>query len=585
MTNRVGQGKKTGILRRSPVGVALLVLLLALASAAVFSMACGGGEDPTATPEPTAAPTATPEPTATATPEPEPVNEDDALTIAYVEKAIERYKRDGLDAAVAYYSSEESIEGERYLFILDADSGVLMAMPFYQDFLGQKYQQAAQVLENATEQGVWLEGPGLHPAVTDDGIVVREDPLRTYVVLYDGLIFLSSHSILLENLADATQGYVSRAIARYESAGLDGTVDYYNSEDSLEGHFYLFLIGADDVYVVHPIFPHLIGTDIKDVVGSDGQELGKEIAQATEEGIWVEYLWPNPITRVEEPKITWAIRHDGLIFASGYYPAGQTGDGPAWEDADPRDYTVEYVERAIARYQRDGLDSMIAYYNSVASFEGEWYLFATDENDSYVVHPLLPHLIGVDIKSVVGSDGYELGKELAKAEDGGEGVWVEYLWPHPVTLQEVPKVGYAVRHDGILFASGYYPAADDPETYTKAYVQEAIEYYQREGAEATLAYYNTQESIDGSYWMMIVGPEGDIVAAAIAPELVGLPARSFRGILADEPIGEEMLNATEEGHWIQYVWPNPRASGTLVVNLWIIRYDDYVFSSGHYEEE
>lgn len=35
--------------------------------------------------------------------------------------------------------------------------------------------------------------------------------------------------------------------------------------------------------MARPIFPHLIGTDIKDVVGSDGQELGKEIAQATEE--------------------------------------------------------------------------------------------------------------------------------------------------------------------------------------------------------------------------------------------------------------------------------------------------------------
>ena len=31
--------------------------------------------------------------------------------------------------------------------------------------------------------------------------------------------------------------------------------------------------------------------------------------------------------------------------------------------------------------------SFLNYYNSVASFEGEWYLFATDENDIYHVHP------------------------------------------------------------------------------------------------------------------------------------------------------------------------------------------------------
>ncbi len=46
----------------------------------------------------------------------------------------------------------------------------------------------------------------------------------------------------------------------------------------------------------------------------------EEIARATEDGHWIHYLWPNPAAgRLEEPKHTWAIRHDGLIFGSGYY--------------------------------------------------------------------------------------------------------------------------------------------------------------------------------------------------------------------------------------------------------------------------
>ncbi len=579
------------VARRS-AGAALLILALALVSVATFSVACGDDPPPTPVADPAEpAPAATPapepaEPAPAPTPESEPVNEDDALTRAYVEEAVERYKRDGLDATVAYYSSEESIEGERYLIILDGDDGTAIAIPFYQDIiLGQKYEYAGHFLERATEAGDWLEHREIHPTLTDAGVVVREDDLRTYFILYDGWLFISSHSVLQENLAEPTKEYVNKAIAKYNADGLDAVIAHYNSPDSLEGQFYLFLIGADDHYLVHPVFPHLIGTDIKEVVGSDGQELGKEIARATEEGVWVEYLWPHPVTRKEQPKITWAVRHDGLIFASGYYAGGSKVDSPPWQDADPREYTVQYVERAIERYERDGLESMRNYYNSVASFEGEWYLFATDANDIYHVHPLLPRLIGTDIKEVVGSDGYELGKALAAAEDGGEGVWVEYLWPHPVTLQEVPKVGYAVRRDGLIFASGYYPAVDDPAAYAKGYVQKAIAYYEREGVEATLAYYNSQESIDGSYWLMIVGPEGDIVASAVAPELVGQAAGAFRGILAGEPIGEEMLGATEEGHWFQYEWPNPRASGNLVVNLWIIRHDGYVFSSAYYEEE
>jgi cytochrome c len=509
---------------------------------------------------------------------------DDALTRAYVEAAVARYDRDGADATFAYYSSEESIEEERYLAILNTEDGIVMAVPFYQDIiLGNRHSDAGPFLASATEAGGWLDHRGLHPTRTETGVVVREDQLRTYLIIHDGWLFMSSHSRLLETLAGATQDYVHRAIAHYDSAGLEATVATYNSQDSLDGNFYLFLIGADDNYLVHPIFPHLIGTDIKDVVGSDGQELGKEIALATEEGIWVEYLWPNPVSRVEEPKITWAIRHDGLIFASGYYIAGADAGAQPWLDADPREYTVQYVQRAIERYQRDGLESMLNFYNSVASFEGEWYLFGADANDIYHVHPLLPRLIGTDINDVVGSDGFELGKALAQATE--EGVWVEYQWPHPVTLQEVTKVGYAVRHDGLLFASGYYPTVDDPEAHTKAYVQQAIDYYDREGAEAMLAFYNTPASIEGSFWMLIVGPDGNFVASALAPELVGQPASTFRGILAGEPIGDELLAATADGHWYQYVWPNQRASGVLVVNLWIVLHDGYVFSSAYYQEQ
>ena len=121
---------------------------------------------------------------------------------------------------------------------------------------------------------------------------------------------------------------------------------------------------------------------------------------------------------------------------------------------------------------------------------------------------------------MVGSDGYELGKDLARAGDG-EGVWVEYLWPHPVTLEEVPKVGYAVRRDGMIFASGYYVQVEDPAGQTKAYVQKAIEYYEANGLDATIARYNSPDSIDGQ-WSLTLADENDIVRVAfLAKHLIG----------------------------------------------------------------
>ena len=106
-----------------------------------------------------------------------------------------------------------------------------------------------------------------------------------------------------------------------------------------------------------------------------------------------------------------------VILASPNEQSGTSTSTPTYTDW--WDYTVDYVDRAIDLYDQRGLEAMRAYYNSDASFEGEWYLFAIDENDTYVVHPVFPRLIGTDIKEVVDSTGYELGKDIAKATEEG----------------------------------------------------------------------------------------------------------------------------------------------------------------------
>ena len=486
-----------------------------------------------------------------------------ALTRAYVDAGIERYKREGLEATVAYYNSKESIEGERAMMILRAGDQVVLANALLPNLKGTSAYTGPDTplgsrIAKVNVEGLWAESLAFNPATQ------QQEPRLNFAILHGDLIFLSGHFIVRENLADFTQDYVGKAIAMYDREGREATVAYYDSRESVDGHFYLFLIGADDIYLAHPIFPHLKGTDIKDVVGSDGQELGKEIAEATEEGHWVDYLWPNPVTGIEEPKSAWVIRHDGMIFASGYYTPDPNAEPPAWKDADPREYTVAYVKSAIARYDRDGLEAMKHYYNSVASFEGQWYLFVMDANDLYIVHPLFRNLIGTDIKGVVGSDGYELGKEIAKATE--EGHWVEYLWPHPTTLLEVPKVAYAVRHDGLIFASGYYAEEEDPAAHTQAYVAKAIEYYKENGRDATVAYYNSSESIDGKWFLILTDANSVVLANPVRPDRIG-------------QVSERISATTEEGQWSQHAFSNPLTAETDLMHIWAILHDGLIFSS------
>ena len=598
-TEQTGKSQANGTgwkFHPAPWGMGALFLFLVVVSSAAVLVACGDDPSPTAvptaatapepTPEPvaTTAPRPTPEPVATTAPEPAPepaALDDDEITRAYVTKAIDYYGENGLDATVQFYKSQAGVESGRSLILMDEGESKLLVYRNIPALEGQfvgpgsRYSGLTELIEAATEEGSWIMSRGINPATK------QEEPRRILVVRHDGLVFSASHSVLVEDVGDSVKEYVSKAIAKYEDDGLDAAIAHYNGQDSLDGQFYLFLIGEDDIYLAHPIFPHLIGTDIKDVVGSDGQELGKEIAQATEEGVWVEYLWPHPVSRQEQQKVTWAIRHDGLIFASGYY-AGEPETGPpAWRDADPRDYTVQYVNQAVERYEREGLESMLNYYNSVASFEGEWYLFATDDKDVYHVHPLLPQLIGTDIKNVVGSDGYTLGEELAKATE--EGVWVEYLWPHPVTLKEVPKVGYAVRRDGMLFASGYYVRVEDPAARTAAYVQEAIEYYKSNGLEATIALYSSPESLDGQWGLTLADVNDILRVAPLATHLIGTDLNGLA--MPRRAIGKEMTAATEEGTWISYIFPNVRSSETLYAHTWAVRHDGLLFMSRYYDDQ
>lgn len=506
--------------------------------------------------------------------------DEDALTRAYAEEAIAYFEEHGLEKTIEFYSSEESVDGERYLMLLDPETTIVHAAPIA-FLVGAKLPmfqpggQYAGQAERATAAGHWAEGLGINP------VSGKTEPQRLFIVLRHNLLFLSGHFILRENVEAITKEYVAKAIARYQNEGLEAVIAHYNSRASMDGQFYLFMTDENDIYLVHPIFPHLIGTDIKDIVGSDGQELGKEIAQASEEGHWIEYLWPNPLTSLEESKVTWAVRYDGKIFASGYYTGSEEAVEPAWVGADPREYTLAYVHRAIERYDRDGLDSLKAYYNSVASFESQWYLFVMDANDIYIIHPFLPRLIGTDIKNVVGSDGFELGKEFAKATEAGH--WIEYLWPHPITLKEVPKVGYAVRHDGMIFASGYYPAPSVAElrVATVEYVRQAVEYYKENGLDATVEHYNSRESIsDNDIYLRLLDANNIVIVQPLQPQLIGKDyvavAKTPQGVRVGELV---VAAATEEGGWVQFEaqLPNTRASGFSQRYLLAVRHDNLIF--------
>ena len=197
--------------------------------------------------------------------------EADAQTLDYVSAAIAAHERDGLAATVAHYNSEASIDGGRSLMMVDRASLTLLAAPIFRNLVGATLptgHSLLRVVRGVTEDGLWLNHLQTNP------VNGQREPRRSYFVLHDGIVFSSGHFSVRADLANVIREYVSNAIGRYQAAGLQATIDFYNSDASVDGYLYLFLMDPDDIYLAHPIFPHLIGTDIKDVVGSNGYELG-----------------------------------------------------------------------------------------------------------------------------------------------------------------------------------------------------------------------------------------------------------------------------------------------------------------------
>lgn len=122
--------------------------------------------------------------------------------------------------------------------------------------------------------------------------------------------------------AEYTRAFVAQAMVRYELNGLAETIAHYNSPESIDGQWYVFIADEDGILIAQPTVPENVGQNLLGEVGVDpatDHPYGLDILATTSEGQWVRYSFRNPDTGQIERKNTWVVRHDGLFFGSGWY--------------------------------------------------------------------------------------------------------------------------------------------------------------------------------------------------------------------------------------------------------------------------
>lgn len=264
---------------------------------------------------------------------------------------------------------------------------------------------------------------------------------------------------------------------------------------------------------------------------------------------------------------------------------------------EPAEYTKHVVAEAIERYNAEGLDAVVEHHNRVESVDGQWYVFVADEHGRIISH-FVPDRRGARLDSWVGVDanGYQFGLEMLAANEQGR--WVSYVYRNPetgdinkgVTGDSQLKNAWVVRHDGLLFGSGWY--VDTDELIETLVAQSAELFLASEDLDAyleqlsgsgsitsatasTVAYYNNS-GFEGQWMGFIADSSGTVISAFDNPPLEGLDIVDV--------LGTSVRGVDAAGAWLTEADNDP-GTGPISMRVWVMQRDGHYFGAGWYDPQ
>lgn len=125
---------------------------------------------------------------------------------------------------------------------------------------------------------------------------------------------------------EEAKAMVAKAIALFDEKG-DGAFAVFNEGEASgfrAGDVYIVVQsrGPDGKVLAHGADPKLVGVPLAKIADPTGKKFGEIMsAEATEQGGWFDYEWPDPATGKLGRKRSWAVLHKDLVFIAGFYAA------------------------------------------------------------------------------------------------------------------------------------------------------------------------------------------------------------------------------------------------------------------------
>ena len=117
--------------------------------------------------------------------------------------------------------------------------------------------------------------------------------------------------------------WVERAVAFYKASGKRIALAEYTNPNGqfVQDEMYIYVLNRKGTILAHGVNEKFLGEDFFEVQDYDGKSFIKEIIdRADNEGAgWIEYTWPNPVTKEVVSKTAYFEKVDELIICSGVY--------------------------------------------------------------------------------------------------------------------------------------------------------------------------------------------------------------------------------------------------------------------------
>lgn len=114
-----------------------------------------------------------------------------------------------------------------------------------------------------------------------------------------------------------------------------------------------------------------------------------------------------------------------------------------------RDEAVAMVERAIAQFEAEGLEALVASVNAQDPryLDRDLYVYINSQTGQSVAHAARPALVGAELWDVQDPDGLFFIREIAKFASKNQTGWVDYKNADPKTGSIKAKSAYVYALD------------------------------------------------------------------------------------------------------------------------------------------